>query len=317
MTNNIPINFKDKIRNLENDENFLEAFLIQSAYVESLLRRLFNYQLSLHISGAGIRKAIKGKNQHLSTVLKFCTDSGWLLKDESEHAKKYFEERNLIIHDLVASNSIDLDARLKKLLIQGKSIVEDHGSIERFMSLAQLEYSRGGMVATKEALDLSEREKEVLGLRFSGKTLEEIGKDFGITRERIRQIQNKAIQKMEGLVSASVMTVEDITKLKIETFNARVIKKVTAAKQKTEALRLAGIFIQDVCQKKNITISNLQSSSRKADLVLVRHWIAYSLKEKFKLSYPAIGEKLNRDHTTIIHAHNRIRDLIKEGSSLE
>lgn len=315
MTTDAHIDFKDKIMSLENSGGFLEAFLIQSAYVESLLRRLFNYQLSLHISNVGIRRAIKSKNQHLSTVLKFCADSGWLLKDESERAKKYFEERNSIIHDLVASNSIDLDGRLKKLLVQGKLIIEDHGSLERFMGIAQLEYSRGEMVPTRESLDLSEKEKKVLGLRFSDKTLEEIGKEFGITRERVRQIQNKAIQKMEGLVSASVLTVETIAKLKIEKSNARVIKKVAVAKQRVEALRLADIFIQDVCQKKNIEMWELQGESRKADLVLIRHWIAYSLRENFKLSYPAIGKKLNRDHTTIIHAHNRIATLVKEGSS--
>ncbi len=51
--------------------------------------------------------------------------------------------------------------------------------------------------------DLSERERKIIRLRFglSGKsplTLEEIGKILGITRERVRQIQNKAIVKMRS-----------------------------------------------------------------------------------------------------------------------
>ena len=45
---------------------------------------------------------------------------------------------------------------------------------------------------------LNDREKEVISLRFGlGKdrtyTLEEIGESLGITRERVRQIESKAI----------------------------------------------------------------------------------------------------------------------------
>lgn len=44
---------------------------------------------------------------------------------------------------------------------------------------------------------LSEREREVIRLRFQKKmTLEQCGKEHGITRERIRQIEAKAIRKL-------------------------------------------------------------------------------------------------------------------------
>ena len=48
---------------------------------------------------------------------------------------------------------------------------------------------------------LSDREREVLEMRFGlndGKdhTLEEVGKSFGVTRERIRQIEAKALRKL-------------------------------------------------------------------------------------------------------------------------
>ena len=56
--------------------------------------------------------------------------------------------------------------------------------------------------ALKEILDtLTEREADVLRMRFGmfdGRThtLEEVGQQFGVTRERIRQIENKAIRKL-------------------------------------------------------------------------------------------------------------------------
>jgi RNA polymerase primary sigma factor len=56
--------------------------------------------------------------------------------------------------------------------------------------------------AVKEVLDeLNEREKEVVVMRFGlddeqARTLEEVGKQFGVTRERIRQIESKTLAKL-------------------------------------------------------------------------------------------------------------------------
>lgn len=77
--------------------------------------------------------------------------------------------------------------------------VEDEGAlsppdIAAFMLLKQ---------QLAEVLDtLTEREKKVLELRFGlddgrSRTLEEVGKEFGVTRERIRQIEAKALRKLK------------------------------------------------------------------------------------------------------------------------
>jgi DNA-directed RNA polymerase sigma subunit (sigma70/sigma32) len=57
--------------------------------------------------------------------------------------------------------------------------------------------------AVSEALDgLSEREKQVVVMRFGlnddgrAHTLEEVGREFGVTRERIRQIEAKTLAKL-------------------------------------------------------------------------------------------------------------------------
>lgn len=50
---------------------------------------------------------------------------------------------------------------------------------------------------------LNERERQILNLRFGledgqERTLEEVGREFGVTRERIRQIESKALNKLRG-----------------------------------------------------------------------------------------------------------------------
>ena len=61
-------------------------------------------------------------------------------------------------------------------------------------------------ILLKESLDevlntLTPREKKVIVLRFGladghPRTLEEVGKEFNVTRERIRQIEAKALRKL-------------------------------------------------------------------------------------------------------------------------
>jgi RNA polymerase primary sigma factor len=77
-------------------------------------------------------------------------------------------------------------------------LVEDRGSLAPTEATSQQ--------LLKEQIDrvldeLTEREKRVLQLRFGlgdghARTLEEVGKEFDVTRERIRQIEGKALRKL-------------------------------------------------------------------------------------------------------------------------
>jgi len=56
--------------------------------------------------------------------------------------------------------------------------------------------------------DLEPREAEIIRLRFGlngdrGKTLEEVGEMFGVTRERVRQLQNMALSRMRKALIAN------------------------------------------------------------------------------------------------------------------
>lgn len=69
---------------------------------------------------------------------------------------------------------------------------------------------------------LTERERNVIKLRFGlddGKTrtLEEVGKEFNVTRERIRQIEAKALRKLRHQAEAESLRISLSNLLRIST----------------------------------------------------------------------------------------------------
>jgi RNA polymerase primary sigma factor len=77
---------------------------------------------------------------------------------------------------------------------------------------AESPYERAAEILTKEALrealeNLSYRERRVLELRYGlggerPRTLDEVGRTFNVTRERIRQIENQSLKKLQNLHQA-------------------------------------------------------------------------------------------------------------------
>lgn len=82
------------------------------------------------------------------------------------------------------------------------SILAEFIEDEKQLSPSQLAARRLLKGQMKEILvDLNPREQKILSMRFGLEdgivhTLEEVGKEFGVTRERIRQIEAKALEKM-------------------------------------------------------------------------------------------------------------------------
>lgn len=74
--------------------------------------------------------------------------------------------------------------------------IEDETSVEDIVMMGNLRESLDEVLLT-----LTDREQKVLRLRFGmddgrARTLEEVGKEFNVTRERIRQIEAKALRKL-------------------------------------------------------------------------------------------------------------------------
>ena len=89
---------------------------------------------------------------------------------------------------------------IKQLDEENESVFCDHGAFESKM-FDQIIYSELRSLTSDAINTLKDREREVLEYRFGffdndPLTLEQVGSIYGVTRERIRQIEAKAIKKM-------------------------------------------------------------------------------------------------------------------------
>ena len=98
-------------------------------------------------------------------------------------------------------NIVSLDTPIKE--DEDSSLVEFIPSDAHFGDVVMHEVEQNNLREKIDEVltDLSDQEQQVLRMRFgldddTPKTLEEIGKVFGVTRERIRQIEAKAIRKL-------------------------------------------------------------------------------------------------------------------------
>ncbi len=64
----------------------------------------------------------------------------------------------------------------------------------------------------------------------------------------------------------------------------------------------------------NVVVPDLTGRSRKKEMVEPRQVAMYLLRDILRMSYPYIGEKLGRDHTTVIHSFEKINTEINKNS---
>ena len=75
-------------------------------------------------------------------------------------------------------------------------------------------------------------------------------------------------------------------------------------------------IIKAVANFFNVPVEDLLTKKRKKEIVEPRQIIVYLLRELLNMSYPYIGEKIGRDHTTAIHAYEKINQEINKNSAL-
>lgn len=75
-------------------------------------------------------------------------------------------------------------------------------------------------------------------------------------------------------------------------------------------------IISVLCGLLGFKAEDVINHSRKKETVVVRDMVMFVLREYADMSYLAIGRLLDRDHTTVLHAYNKIKNKIKKDGSV-
>lgn len=79
---------------------------------------------------------------------------------------------------------------------------------------------------------------------------------------------------------------------------------------KPNATDLRGL-IREVAFKHNVTPAQIRSETREGHVVIARHAVFYWARHHLKLTYPAIGKQLKKDHSTVINGCKRYAAFLK------
>lgn len=82
-------------------------------------------------------------------------------------------------------------------------------------------------------------------------------------------------------------------------------------KEKRIRRNLAVDLMDELCEQFNVKKTDITGTSRLHKIVMVRFVFCYVLRKEFGWSYSAIGNEINRDHTTIVYACSAARDNLK------
>lgn len=201
------------------------------------------------------------------------------LKESNQSNARLIHLRDGIIKRLADVYSDDINLKIKE---------KDENEVEAYNHLINTK--------NKEDTLLSENEKLCLSMRLEdGMKLKEIGDHFGFTRERARQLISSALRKINKAEETMEIKDEDgdVSKLdpeQLEVEMQNIIKSTSDA---------YGILVKDI-----------MGDRRQKDTVLPRHIIMYKLRKELNMSFPKIGKVFGRDHTTIIHAFNKIDKML-------
>ncbi len=88
-----------------------------------------------------------------------------------------------------------------------------------------------------------------------------------------------------------------------------------SATEEQEELQVEDI-INCVCKFYKISKSDLLSKKRNKEFVEPRHVCMYLISEMMSLPLMVIGQKMKRDHASVVHARKKITDQLKEGGRL-
>lgn len=123
----------------------------------------------------------------------------------------------------------------------------------------------------------------------------------------------KNIRELEGVLNKILFCKE----VKCEDPQIHEIEDIIKKSTKDLSSRVSDDqILKAVAEFYNIPTQNLTKRVRKKEVVEPRQVAMYLLRDILDMSYPYIGEKMGRDHTTAMHAVEKINQEINKNSSL-
>lgn len=121
------------------------------------------------------------------------------------------------------------------------------------------------------------------------------------------------IRELEGIIK-KMLFYKDKKQVEItKEIAEEIIEKST---QSSSCFVSDNQIIKCVAEFFNTSIDSLISHNRRKEVVEPRQIAMYLLRDISELSYPYIGEKLGRDHTTAIHSYEKINREVSNNSGL-
>lgn len=198
------------------------------------------------------------------------------------------------------------------IIYDGFVIPEPSGLVARRLSRLEEAKQETEMTESELLENMEDRPRTMVEMYFGlgeqpRHTLEEIGTRFKITRERVRQVINKALARTRAERNGDEEVAHE------EEAGARDYIREEEKRLESEAERV----IEKSAQMYGVPMKKLYEHTRRADVVIPRQIAMYLLRTDTGLSFPSIGKKFNRDHTTVIHACNKVKEMIGKNTKIK
>jgi chromosomal replication initiator protein len=122
----------------------------------------------------------------------------------------------------------------------------------------------------------------------------------------------KNIREIEGILQKIDFYKDkraDLSKRAVEELIDRSIQSIAKPVTDLQVLAAVAEFYQ-------IKVEDLTGRCRKKEVVEPRQVAMYLLRDILGLSYPYIGDKMGRDHTTAIHSYEKINEEVNKNPGL-
>lgn len=171
-----------------NNDNNNEKFILQKIKPNFVAQNFYykGRQKALYEDGK-IRYLVRFHTKNITATRKF---------DSFEEADAFYRicKENIAKYKFKKSNE-EYVREVNEVLEYPENLLKEIGFTddkERFKILPNFDFNY-----TKVKTRLTPREQNIIDMRFrQEKTLQEVGKEFDVTRERIRQLENRALKKL-------------------------------------------------------------------------------------------------------------------------